>query len=345
MRIPALTILCALTTSGIAAQSRPTIDVKSLERVISAQVDSGFSGVVLVAEGDSILLRRAYQSSATHVTDTSAFWIASITKSFTAAALLRLQVQGRLSVHDSLPRFFPDTPADKRAITLQQLLTHTAGFGATYTGGGIISRADAVRQILAQPLIYDPGRGYKYGDDDYELLAAVIEVVTGRPWRDVVQRELLNPIGLQHTGFWCGPWTDRSHQPVASGSCDTTVAADWGHRGANGMAATADDLLAWTRALRSAKHDGTREFGAIETPQVWVRREDPFDISYGYGARLYTSRRKVAEVMYSGSGDDGHTAMIRELASGVTIIVLSSAGQHHGTTWSAYVAQRLASRQ
>ena len=110
------------------------------------------------------------------------------------------------------------------------------------------------------------------------------------------------------------------------------------------MSAHADDLLAWTRALRSAKHNGVREFAAVDSPQVLVRHEGLFDIWYGYGARIYTSHGRVAEVMYSGSGDDGHSAMIRELPSGITIIVLSSAGEHRGTTWSAYVAQRLLTR-
>ncbi|MEO5815149.1 MAG: hypothetical protein ABIT20_07705 [Gemmatimonadaceae bacterium] len=94
----------------------------------------------------------------------------------------------------------------------------------------------------------------------------------------------------------------------------------------------------------TSQRGGTREFAAIDTPQVLVRHERRFDISYGYGARVYTSHGKVAEVMYSGSGDDGHTAIIRQLASGVTIIVLSSAGEHHSTTSSAYVAERLGSR-
>ena len=348
MRFLAVVILCALPTSRALAQSTATLDVVALGRVIRAQVDSGFTGVVLIANGDSVILRRAFNSSKTHFSDTSAFWIASITKSFTAAAVLRLQAQGRLTVRDSLPRFFPTVPIDKHAITLHQLLTHTAGFGGTYTGGGIVERAETVHRILAQPLIYPPGRGYRYGDDDYELLAAIIEVVTGQSWREVVQHEILDPARLRHIGFWCGPWNDLP-RPVASASgtrsaCKADTAADWGHRGANGMSATADDLLAWTRMLRSEMRGGVREFAAIDTPQVMVRGEGPFDISYGYGARVYTSQGKVAEVMYSGSGDDGHSTIIRELSSGVTIIVLSNAGAHRGTTWSAYVAAQLGSR-
>src|SRR5262245_55481795 len=107
MRALALTILCALATSGTAAQSGPKIEARSLERVVRALVDSGFSGVVLVTDHDSVVLRRAYGRSATHLNEASTFWIASITKSFTAAAVMRLQTQGRLTVHDSLPRFFP----------------------------------------------------------------------------------------------------------------------------------------------------------------------------------------------------------------------------------------------
>lgn len=75
-----------------------------------------------------------------------------------------------------------------------------------------------------------------------------------------------------------------------------------------------------------------------------IAHEPPFDVSYGYGARVYTLRGKVAEIFHSGSGDDGHTVVVRELPSGLTVIVLSSAGQHKGTTWSSYVASRLVSR-
>ena len=153
MRFLAAAILFALSTSRALAQSTATPDAVVLGRAIRAQVDSGFTGVVLVADGDSIILRRAFNSSKTHLSETSAFWIASITKSFTAAAVVRLQAQGRLAVRDSLPRFFPTVPIDKRAITLHQLLTHTAGFGGTYTGGGVVERQEAVHRILAQPLI------------------------------------------------------------------------------------------------------------------------------------------------------------------------------------------------
>jgi CubicO group peptidase (beta-lactamase class C family) len=289
--------------------------------------------VVLEAEGDSVLLRRAYAPRGQTARADAPFWIASITKSFTAAAVLRLREDGRLSLTDSIGRFFPGAPADKRGITIQQLLTHTSGLGGNYSGTGHGDRKGAVDAILAPPLIHKPGDGYRYGDDDYELLAAIVEVASGRAWEDYVQQRLVAPAGLKNTGFACRPPGALAH-----------VACDWAHKGANGMWASADDLLKWTRALRVEGVIGAAGNGAINRPQIVVRKEAPYDVSYGYGVRVYTLNGSVAEVMHSGSGDDGHTSIVRVLRDGRTVIVLSSAGQHAGTTWSSYVAHLIAPR-
>jgi CubicO group peptidase (beta-lactamase class C family) len=334
-----------------AQQDPPSPD--SIEQVMRTAVDSGFTGVVLVARGDSIIWRSAYDSSGPVLTPGSAFWIASMTKSFTAAAVLKLCDQRRLSLEDSISSILPDVPPDKRSITIRQLLTHTAGFGTTYTGGELASRSEAVRAILAQPLARSPGSGYEYEDGSYELLAAIVEVVSGVAWEDYLQRELLTPAGLTQTGFWC-----RHPAPVprpvpgidgTSSHCDAAAAGtaldDWGHRGANGMSSTVDDLLRWAHALASPATLGFAGSFNPGAPQVWARREGRFDISSGYGTRVYMREGTVTEVWISGSGDDGHTGVVRMLSSGTTIIVLSNAGMRNGATWGALVAHRLAPRQ
>ena len=295
--------------------------------MVRAQEDSGFRGVILVAKDDSILLRRAYNGSGHTLSVDSRLWIASITKSFTAATILDLQAKGLLSVNDSLPSFFADVPQDKRSITLHKLLTHTAGFDDTNAAYSIRDRSAAVRAILSQPLSYLPGKGYRYGNDDYQLLAAIIEIVTHESWQDAVRKRILEPLSLKRTGF----------QP--------SVKDGWGHRGADGMASTADDLLKWSRALRTSSLSKRAFLGEISKPQVFVRKEPPFDISYSYGARIYERNGELAEVFHSGSGDDGQTVVVRMLDSGLTIIVLSDSGQHHGTTWASYVANRIAPRR
>src|SRR4051812_13816762 len=169
-------IVAALLASSTVHGQRARPTITRIDQLARSQVDSGFRGVVLVAQDDSILLLRAYAPPCDSLSVDQPFWIASMTKAFTAAAVLRLEEDGRLAVTDSIGRFFPDAPPDKRAITLQHLLTHTAGLGGEYSGGGIGQRARAVAAILSAPLIHKPGDGYRYGNDDYELLAAIVEV-------------------------------------------------------------------------------------------------------------------------------------------------------------------------
>jgi hypothetical protein len=111
------------------------------------------------------------------------------------------------------------------------------------------------------------------------------------------------------------------------------------------MFSTASDLLAWTRALVHPSARWAAVFGPLTQPTVAVRHEGPFDVWSGLGSRVYTRDGRVTEVWLSGSGDDGHTCVVRALTSGLFLIVLSDAGRHDGVSWSALVAQRLLPRQ
>jgi CubicO group peptidase (beta-lactamase class C family) len=296
-----------------------------LDEVVRAQADSGFSGVVLVARDTSVLLEKAYSPrTGRPLTLSSGFNIGSMTKGFTAAAILRLGSQHRLSFSDPISRFFPHAPASKRGITVFHLLTHTSGLRGHSAGTGIIRRNGAVNAILSLPLEYLPGTHYRYSDDDYQLLAAIIEVASGVTWEEYVTRELLDPARMGSTGFQDG---------------------DWGHKGANGMRSTARDIFRWVTAIHDARVFGRAESNELESPLMHIRSEPPFEIHYGYGSRVYVRNGRVAELMYSGSGDAGNTGIARVLSDGTVVVVLSNAGQHRGTTWASYVAQRLVPRK
>jgi CubicO group peptidase (beta-lactamase class C family) len=313
--------MTATSAAGVLAQV--PLDSNTIDQIVRAQVDSGFSGVVVVARGDSVVFRRAYGTSRVPLTPESSFWIGSMTKGFTAAAVLKLRDDGRLSIDDPLGKFLPDAPQEKKAVTIRQLLTHN-----------------------------EPGRGYRYDNEHYELLARVVQVASQQSWENYVRFELLAPAGLRHTGFWC----DRANAgPVPVPSVDGTRSfcrdrdsaspnSDWSHRGANGMFSTAGDLLRWTWALDHGKVLKPSSARALSARQVYVRSEPPDSIYYGFGVRVYARAGRIVEVMHSGSSDDGHTSIARIFPSGTTLIVLSNAGQHDGTTWSSAVAQRLAAR-
>ena len=277
-----------------------------------------------MARRDSIILQKAYSpANSDPVTVHTKFNIGSMTKAFTAAAILRLRSQHLLSFNDPLFRFFPHAPEQKRDITVFHLLTHTSGLASHSAGTGIMRRNGAVTAILSQRLEYPPGTHYLYADDDYQLLAAIIEVASGKTWERYVQLELLTPAKMRSTTFQGG---------------------DWGHKGANGMRSTAGDIYRWLTGIQDARLFGRTDSKELESPLMHVRSEPPYEIHYGYGTRVYVRNGRVAEVMHSGSGDGRNTSIARVLADGTIVIVLSNSGQRHGTTWASFLGQRLVPR-
>lgn len=313
----------ALGAVALALQLQSSPD--DLDRIVRAQADSGFSGVVLVAHGDSVVFERAYgQVDGRPMTTGRRFNLASITKGFTAAAILALQRAGTLSLDDSIGRFFPDAPPEKRGISVRQLLTHISGIEGGLAGSGFARRDDAIRAILAEPQTHAAGTYYRYMDDDYVLLAGIIEVASRTTWERYLDRTLLGPLGLSQSGFQGG---------------------DWAHRGADGMTSTARDLLRWIRAIEQGEVVSSTVSAELRRPLLFLRRDPPFRIYYGYGTRVYERGGRVVEIVHSGAGDDGHTAIVRVLENGDVVVVLASSGRRGNTTWASYVANRVSPRR
>ena len=338
----------ALPASASREYARTT-DLPALERWLRQAADSaGFSGVVLVERGGRILLQRAYAPAGRRgLTTESAFWLASTTKQFTAAAILKLIDQGRLALSDSLYHFFRRLPRDARAITIEQLLTHTSGIAPSGAAEGITERDAAVRAIFAEPLRRPPGESYHYEDEDYTVLAAIVEMVAGVPYEAFVERSLLIPAGLTRTGF-CGrlapnvaiaPSAGAPNVPAPCRAGSTPV--DWADRGATGLVGTASDLLKWARALRGGRilSEASRE--QIENGKVRVRRERSGDVYYSFGARIYMDGDRRREVWHSGYDVRvGQSSTVRLLDNGLWIVVLANSGlDAAGQPWAATVAR------
>lgn len=144
-----------------SAPSRFSNLAQALDERVGSLADSGFSGAVMVTIGDSTILLSGYgwtdSTRQYAITAATHFYVASIAKSFTAAAVLKLREQGLLALDDSIGRFFPVVGPDKGRITLRQLLTHTAGIGHNFAATGMTIRDSAVKAILAEPLHFVPG--------------------------------------------------------------------------------------------------------------------------------------------------------------------------------------------
>jgi CubicO group peptidase (beta-lactamase class C family) len=297
--------------------------------------DSGFSGVVLVARGNTILLHRSYDHKGFSADTSMAFFLASNSKQFTATAILRLQEQGKLSVHDRITRFFAKVPPDKKGITIHHLLTHASGIGNNYISEGITDRSEMVRQVLSRPLEQPIGKEYAYTSDGYNLLGAIIEIASGMTFEKYLTTYLLKPAGLHHTGFWgfqsevpvrIAPVLDsvRSKPLYQKAFRNDTTYANWGMRGAGGMFSTAIDLFHWVRAIQGRRVIADSSRQQMWAPHVLIRQASLVDVYSGYGWIVSTTKDgKLVETRHSGREDWMANSWIRVFRNGDLVIALA----------------------
>jgi CubicO group peptidase (beta-lactamase class C family) len=296
----------------------------------------GFSGALLVAKEGKIILAKGYGLSdrqrGVPVTAATVFTVGSITKQFTATAILKLQQMGKLNVHDPITRFFPDVPLDKADITLHHLLTHTAGFpGAIGDDFEPIGRQEFVALAMRTPLLFAPGERYHYSNVGYSLLGAIIEELTGRPYERFLHEHLFAPAGMAETGYVLPSWKEGQLAHGYRGARDWGTLRDhpWGsdgpywHLRANGgILSTVGDLYKWHLALESdcILPDSLRAL--LSHP--FVREGPDADSFYGYGWSISTTPRGTRLVAHSGGNGIFSADLLRFLDEGVAIICLAN---------------------
>jgi len=212
----AITILLTILPVSLLAAPKADKDFARDTRSYMTRLGKlGFSGTLLVEQDGSIVLSEGYGYSDR---ENKVAWssktiadIGSITKQFTAAAILMLEEDGKLSVNDPLSRHFNDVPDDKRDITLHQLLTHTSGIEDLEDAGDYdpIERDEFIRRIFAQPLASRPGESYSYSNAGYSILGAIIEKITGQTYEMFLRQRLFIPQKMQDTGYIIPKWDTK----------------------------------------------------------------------------------------------------------------------------------------
>jgi len=315
---------------------------QQLDHFLTQEADSGWDGSVLVARNGHIILHRGYgtlnHAGKDSVTTVTPFWIASISKQFGAVATLKLAEAGKLSLSDSLPQFFRDVPLDKRPIQIEELLDHTAGLARKYAADGIVDRDSAMRAIFAVPLDRKPGEGFGYSNDAYNVIAAIVEIVSETPYERYLTENLLRPAGLLHTGFW-GPREHPEVAPIRGQFADSAnIRPNWGFRGATGMFSTSGDLYRWNEALQAGKLISRASLDVMLTPHT--RSQKGFGVGYGW----FSSRTPLGtpKVWTRGHEDFGHGAVLATYPKEQTVIVVTSdAGDVDGLPVSHRLAEAL----
>jgi CubicO group peptidase (beta-lactamase class C family) len=266
----ALRIACLLLFSGIGGcQDLPDVQIANrLEAYLKAFVETGnLTGAVLVARKGQVLFRHSYGMANFELqvpnSPETRFHLASISKAFTAAAILQLQDQGRLSIADLLSRFVPDFPNGDR-ITLDNLLTHTSGIPdindlADYDT--FARSPHTIPELVAKfanlPLEFQPGSSYQYSNSNYNLLALVLEKVTGESYGGYLRKHILDPLGMQNSGHDGEAWqlipsAAAGYRPAGITDYEKAPYIDWSNKTGNGsLYSTVDDLYGFDRALNT----------------------------------------------------------------------------------------------
>ncbi len=270
IRINAISLAADKDQQGSVPRT-PPVTWDNLEETLDQFAKDGFEGAVLVTRGGKVVLEKAYglanREKEIKNSIETVFAIGSAPIDFTHAGILLLKDQGKLDLDDPITKFFSDVPADKRNITIRQLMTGGSGLPNFHDlpsdenpDHTWIDRDEAIRRIFAQPLLFEPGTGKQHSHSAWGVLAAIIEVVSGESYPQFTTQRLFKPAGMNDTGFF-GQTVPEDRIAVGYGrkkSSEPNSPPNWGRTswlvmGSGGQVSTLGDMLRWEQAMKSGK--------------------------------------------------------------------------------------------
>jgi CubicO group peptidase (beta-lactamase class C family) len=258
-----------------------------------------FSGTVLIAKRDKVLLRKGYGNANNELkvpnSPETVFRIGSITKSFTALSILQLEEKGKLKVSDPVAKYVPELPAAWSEITIHQLLCHKSGipeFTAAKTYSDLADSQhveNALKEYADKPLLTKPGDVLRYSNSGYILLGRVIEHVTGESYGDYLTANILKPAGMTRTAHDLAADLVPNRASGYRFDGETVINAPHGDSSYPGSAgdlrSTVDDMYRFDRALKLGKLFSNAITAKAWTPYGRFIAPPPLPIQadYGYG--------------------------------------------------------------
>jgi CubicO group peptidase (beta-lactamase class C family) len=263
------------------------------------------------------------------VTSETAIRLGSVSKQFFTTAILQLMEAGKLSIEDSVHKFFPDAPEAWRPIQIKHLMSHTSGLqreGPAYDNNKIQSDIEIIRSAYSLPVAFKPGEKYFYCNLAFFMLAEIIKQVSGVPWQDYMHDQLLIPAGMHNTYL-----TDfyRIIPNRADGYMhkhDTLINATAMYviRPSGGFLTTSSDMIKWEKAMSEQK--------LILKKENWEKLWQPFIKTsdkatekeyYGFGWAIdeYKGRKLI---VHNGANIGFRSVFARFVNDGLSIIILTN---------------------
>jgi CubicO group peptidase (beta-lactamase class C family) len=320
-----------------------------------------FNGNVLVARDGKIIYQKSFgytdYKTKQALNKNSVFDIGSITKEFTSVGILLLKDKGKISYDDTLRKFFPELPYTN--ITIAQLLTHTSGvpdgFDVVekyFDHAKIATNQDLIR-LLAKyqpPALFTPGENLMYSGTGFNLLASIIEKISGQSYNSYLNENIFKPLGMKNTMVANFPRNNTNAPGLVKGSIfiDSSksyvdanlVYPDWasyftGINGEGMIITTTGDLLKWDRALKN--HQLLSEQTQREMVTMHAEKKTVPAVKFGYGIRVESN--ELGDCVFHNGWYPGFKSMlIRYNKEDITVIVLSN-----NQSQSEFIADGLAS--
>ncbi len=260
----------------VDAYVKPYLDIKA------------FNGAILIARGGRVLLAKGFGMANYELdvpnTPRTKFHIASISKTFTAAAVMILEERGALKVQDPLSKYLPDYPNGEK-MTIHHLLVHTSGIPNVnnfpeYEQWSRFPQTPAslIGFFKNRPLNFEPGARYEYSNSNYNVLAFIVEKASGRSYGDFLRESIFDPLGMKdtaHDGDAAALVRNAAsgYTPAGYDGLEKTPYLDWTIKTGNGsIYTTIGDLYAWDRALYSEKILSRASLESdLHPPRGWIR--------------------------------------------------------------------------
>jgi CubicO group peptidase (beta-lactamase class C family) len=281
-RIAVLTV--SLSVIHSSAEVRNEVSQQGSGDTLSAIIDSAVRRVmsqrdipgaaVAFLRGDTVVHVRGHgvaeRGRGTPVTTETVFQIASLTKPFTAIAVLLLADEGRLSLDAPASRYLDWLPDRYDAVTVRQLLTHTSGVSPDMRRANVdeMSEAEFQRRFLERPASFAPGAAFQYANAGYTLLSQIVERVSGQSFGAFLRLRVFGPLGMQHSSYRQPRSSDGRHA-TGYDLVDSTlqeaphVFSGWGN---SGIETTIEDLARWAQALNRRELLSPSRYHAMFTP-------------------------------------------------------------------------------
>ncbi|MEM7200542.1 MAG: serine hydrolase domain-containing protein [Planctomycetota bacterium] len=343
-----LLVVAGLTLAPLIAQPTEVPEIvagptaRAVHERAAALVPFGYSGQVLVVQDGVPILHQAYGTAVRRdgvpLSTRTAIGIASMSKQVAAVAALRLVDRGLLQLHAGIGEHLPQLGPTKGALTLHQLLTHTAGLrgGDLAPDFGFRDRDHLVTAIAEQPLARPPGGPWEYANSGYNLVALLVEAVSGEDYGAFLQREVFAPAGMEHAALWHdardrGLAVAHAYRAFVDRGSPHDWPRNWRVHGAGDVVATAADVYRLQRAIDSGALLSPASRAAMFTRHIPLMAGDT--TSYGYAWFAYESEAGGAVFEHGGDWEGGYNGVCFRYPATESMIIITSNARDDAGVW------------